>query len=63
VCDHFYNGLVEQACTVNPFDYYKKLVPYGIFDISTVNELKTKGNAFVENVVIIFLLQILCKGI
>nr|TKW40193.1 hypothetical protein SEVIR_1G230100v2 [Setaria viridis] len=61
VCDHFYKGLVEEACTVKSFDYDKKLVPYGFFDITAVDELKRKGNAFVENAVIIFLLQILCK--
>jgi hypothetical protein len=62
VCDHFYKGMVEDAWTFKS-DYNKKLSAYGFFDIMVVEDLRSKGNIFVENAIVVFLLQFLCKSI
>ena len=68
VRDHFYAGEGEDAGSVRSYEYNKKtvdetkLAPYGLFDITDVDELNLKGKDFVECAVTIFLLQKLCKA-
>uniref|UniRef100_J3N9W6 DNA2/NAM7 helicase-like C-terminal domain-containing protein n=1 Tax=Oryza brachyantha TaxID=4533 RepID=J3N9W6_ORYBR len=66
--EHFYEGRLEDGWIVKS-DGYNNLLKkfpsytYGFFDISAVDELREKGNFFVESAAVMGLLQSLCKGL